>query len=738
MKKLERTLSLPYVVAIAIGGMLGSGIFVLPGIAAAKTGPSIWMAYLLSGLCVLPAALSKSELATAMPTSGGTYIYLERVFGPLFGTISGFGLWFSLLLKSSFALVGVSAYLFVLANVPLKVTSLVLLFIIIGLNIMGVKKVGLAQLIIVSISLLGLIAVSILGVFRLEPANLEPAFTEGMSGFIGAIGFVFVSYAGVTKVAAIAEEVKNPGKNLPRAILLALILIGIIYGSVVFVLVGNIPIAELSTDLKPIHTLFLTLGGPIAGTIAAVLGVITLSSMANSGVLSASRFPFAMSRDHLLPPAFHKVSSKFLTPYVCILVTGALMACMILFLPIDRIVKLASAFMIMMFVGVNASVILLRETGVEWYKPEYRAPFYPWIQIFGIVSGGVLIAVLGGLALIGAVVITLAGILVYQFYGKKHSNRKGIWQLYGLRSILGSNTKRRTTMSAMELQELEEKYLGDTEDEGEAAIVVPLFGNERSPEMLTEIASALKDGEKVQVVHLTEAPEQTMLTAMIEDNLPVQSLNRRLSAMAEEKNIQIEFDTSVTHELLETVQAISERTDCQWMVMGISGRLGHGSWIRNPIKWLLAHLDCNLGLFRDAGVRYIREILVYPEHNADDLLVTSTSDHLASIYNAQLTFVRVLPLEASEQEIETEQAYIEQLGRTCDSPTHFKVIPAKDESDTIMEVSAGYDLLVMGMPKEVPFFQMILGSRKDDLFEKVACSVLELATPKSGDNETKK
>ncbi|MEM6804122.1 MAG: APC family permease [Bacteroidota bacterium] len=181
MKKLERTLSLPYVVAIAMGGMLGSGIFVLPGLAAAKTGPSIWMAYLAAGICVLPAALSKSELATAMPTSGGTYIYLERVFGPLMGTISGFGLWFSLLLKSSFALIGVSAYLYVLANVPFKLTSLVLLCIIVGLNILGVKKVGLAQLVIVSVSLLCLIAVSTMGIINLDPGNLEPAFTDGVN-----------------------------------------------------------------------------------------------------------------------------------------------------------------------------------------------------------------------------------------------------------------------------------------------------------------------------------------------------------------------------------------------------------------------------------------------------------------------------------------------------------------------------------------------------------------------------
>ena len=87
MKKLERRLSLTSVIAISIGGMLGSGIFVLPGIAAAKTGPSVWLAYLLAAICILPAALSKSELSSAMPKSGGTYVYIERVFGPILGTI---------------------------------------------------------------------------------------------------------------------------------------------------------------------------------------------------------------------------------------------------------------------------------------------------------------------------------------------------------------------------------------------------------------------------------------------------------------------------------------------------------------------------------------------------------------------------------------------------------------------------------------------------------------------------
>ncbi|MEM6804123.1 MAG: APC family permease [Bacteroidota bacterium] len=538
-------------------------------------------------------------------------------------------------------------------------------------------------------------------------------------------------------MAAIAEEVKNPGKNLPRAIMLALSLISIIYGLVVFVLVGNIPLEELAKDKRPIYTLFNLLGGKWAGIIAAVLGVVTLSSMANSGVLAASRFPFAMSRDNLLPPIFHKVGVRFKTPYICILLTGALMACMILFIPIERIVKLASAFKIMMFMGVNACVIILRETGVEWYKPNYRSPFYPWIQIFGIVSGIILIGFLGGLALVGAVVITVSGIIAYQFYGKKHANRKGVWQRYGKRAYLNPKEKptllpnyRSEEWKAMALKE-GARFQTPAPVSEDAAIVVPLFGNERSPETLAEIAGALADSKKVQVVHLTEAPEQTMLRAMAEDNPVVKSLNRRMSAMAEEKNINIEFASSVTHEILETVQVISERTHCEWMVMGISGRASHGSWIRNPVRWLMTHLDCNMALFRDAGVRYIRQILVYPERGSHLDLVIQTADDMARIFSAEITFIRVAAPEADETELAAEEGYLKELGKSCKSTTHYIVLQDKRPLAKIIEKSAAFDLLITGMPKEEKFINSLLGTWKDALFEKAACSVLELSTPRT-------
>ena len=147
--------------------MLGSGIFVLPGLAAAKTGPMVWLAYLLAGISVLPAALSQSELATAMPTSGGAYVFLERTFGPLAGTISGIGLWMSLLLKSAFALVGFSAYLSVMADLPEKPVALSLLVAITILNILGVNIISKLQKFILAGVLLALFALSLVGVTQI-------------------------------------------------------------------------------------------------------------------------------------------------------------------------------------------------------------------------------------------------------------------------------------------------------------------------------------------------------------------------------------------------------------------------------------------------------------------------------------------------------------------------------------------------------------------------------------------
>ncbi len=729
MKKLERSLSLTTVIAISIGGMLGSGIFVLPGIAAAKTGSSIWLAYLLAAVCILPAALSKSELATAMPSSGGTYVYIERAFGPAFGTIAGIGLWLSLLLKSSFALVGFGAYLSILVDIDLGLTkfvALIFLLLILFLNIFGVKKVGKVQIVIVTISLISLSLIFIFGLPKVTPNLLDPFLTKGNYGLISTVAFVYISYAGVTKVAAIAGEIKNPSQNLPRAMILSLLIMTTIYVLVAFVLVGNIPLETLQTDIKPIYTIANLLGGKYIGNVAAIVGVITLISMANSGVLAASRFPFAMAIDKLLPSFMGKIHSKHLTPVATIIMTGVVMALVILFLDVEKIAKLASAFMVMMFISVNASVIVLRETSAQWYNPKYRSPMYPVVQLFGIISGIILLVFLGLMPFAAIVSIIILGLIIYYAFGK-NATRTGVLRRYGHRPALyllykrnGKNKKPHQRKQLSSNNNLDGNLVSN------AGVIVPLLGNENSPEMLVEIGAAINKKEKIQTVNITEIPNQTFLDAVLEDNPKINSLERRISRLAKSKEIDIDFEAVVSHDLSETIHELSFQTNCDWLIMGWNGRAHSGILVSNPIGWLLTHINSDFALFKDNGVRYIGKVLLALRPGRKDKNFVAVADRICQFYNASLTMLHVVPEGLSDDEIEKIKKNSIYVLRNAVSKCEVVIQKSDDSIEAISKASASYDLLILGTPEKDNWLSVLFGTGKDKFTEKSACSVLRL------------
>lgn len=729
MKSLERSIGLGAVVAISISAMLGSGIFVLPGLAAAKTGPMVWLAYLIAGIGVLPAALSKSELATAMPTSGGTYVYLERAFGPLTGTVSGVGLWLSLLLKSAFALVGFSAYLSVIVEVPEKPVAIGLLLVITALNIVGVSIIGKLQKLIVGIVLTLLIIMSVYGLTTMDLELLKDGFAKGTSGFIAAAAFVYVSYAGVTKVAAIAEEVKDPGRNLPLGILISWILVMCVYVFVVFVLVTNVPHKELThyqgtekPDLHPIYTVATILGGSVVGYIAAIFAVLTMTSMSVAGLLAASRFPFAMSRDQLLPPKLHDVNEKFQTPAYSILLTAVAMAISILFLPVEQIAKLASAFMILAFMLINGTVIVLRESAAKWYQPRFRAPFYPYLQIVGILIGATLLFAMGLTAMAAIAGVCLLGGVSYLAYGCNQTSRLGVVGRMGKRKDLFFGTSREPTE--------EETAHELTEDlPSEAAVVVPLFGSERSPETLVEMGAALAHQRKLEVLHVTEVPEQMHLADVLEEDHLSIALSRRIHVMAEEENVNLEYNTAVSHDVVKTIHSVADRLHCEWVVMESAARRTKGITFQNQLGWLQDHLPCNLAVFKDAGVRYIRKILVFAEPGPHDSLVVSTADHLADIYKAVLSFVCFVDEKEESLNSQAKIDYIDQLRELCVNKTEVVMLEGRDEMLAIEKATEKYDLLIMGAPPPRTFSSRLFGTKKDILTRKSACSVLWMKTP---------
>ena len=734
--------------------MLGSGIFVLPGLAAYKTGPMVWLAYLVAGLSVLPAALSKSELATAMPTSGGTYVYLERTFGPLAGTVSGLGLWLSLLLKSAFALVGFSAYLAVLVpsitqGNQMMLVSLALLFGITVLNIAGVSVIGKLQKVIVMIVLCALLVLAVMGLQTMDLDHLKGGFSKGTTGFIAAAAFVYVSYAGVTKVAAIAEEVKNPDRNLPLGILISWISVMCIYVFVVFVLVTNVPMDELidyqdthEPDLSPIYTLTTIIAGKFAGLIAAVLAVLTMVSMAVAGLLAASRFPFAMSRDSLLPQKLHEVNQTFMTPVWSILLTSTVMAIAIVFLPVEQIAKLASAFMILAFMFICGTVFVLRENAASWYQPRFRAPLYPYLQIVGILLGVMLLWAMGLTAIAAIAGIIFLGTLSYVFYGRRHTTRKGVVGKMGpRRDLFGGalkadpDTPSAETQNESGIEEAEIAHSLQEELPKEAAVVVPLFGTERTPETLVEMAAALAHGRKLEVLHVTAVPEQLHLADALEDDKQTNALSRRIHVMAEEEGVQLEYNKTVSRDVVHTIHEVADQLHCEWVVMESSRRRHRGVTFQNPLGWLQDHLPCNLAVFKDAGVRYIRQILVYAEPGPHDSLVVSTADHLAQIYKAELNLVCFVKEDLDAAAAQARVDYVDQLMEMCVSKTKAVMLHGPDELKAIEAATQDDDLLIMGAPPDRSILGRWFGTPKDRLTRNAACSVLWLKTARTQTHE---
>ena len=718
MKKLERTLSLPGAIAVSIGGML-SGIFVLPGLAVGITGSSVWLAFLVAALCILPAVLSKSELGTAMPKSGGTYVYIERAFGPLFGTIAGIGLWLSLLLKSAFSLVGLSAYLYVVVNIDeayTKAIALLALLLIFLLNVFGLKKVEKTQLFIVSTSIISLIVIIALGLTSFDTKLTEPVFSDGTNGFIAGVAFLYISYAGVTKIAAIAGEITNPSKNLPLTMIISLFLITTIYCLVALALVGNVEASILATDIKPIHTLFQTIGGDTFGLIAGVVGALTLLSMANSGVLASSRFPFAMSKDGLLPSYLAGINSKFMTPVSAILTTSALIASAIIFLDVVKIAKLASAFKVLMFIFNELTVIVLRETNAQWYKPTFKSPMYPYVQIFGILSGIVLLAFLGVMPVVSVIGVVILGFLIFLVYGSK-SDRSGVASSYGILSFFRKD--------ASKIREYSEET-DNTEDAitTKAEVVVPLLGEETSPETLVEMAAALKSTNEVQAFDITEVPNQTDSSVFMEDSPESTSLKRRIKRLSDSKDLNVGFEAVVTYELSQTINKLSSQESCEWLVMGWGARPNSGIFISNPIGWLLANINSNLALFKDNGARYIGKVVLALRPGRKDKNFIGIANNICKHYGATLTLLHVVP--ENSRTTETIKHRSEEKLKQSKVSANVEVVKSSKPVDTIAEISASYDLLILGTPEKDNWIKVLFGGGKDKFTERAACSVLRI------------
>ncbi len=697
-RSLERDLGFIAVITISLGGMIGSGIFVLPGLAAATAGPAAPLAYVLAGLIVLPAALSKAELSTAMPQSGGSYLFIDRAMGPLVGTVAGFGVWFSLVFKAAFALVGLGAYLQLLVHLPARPVAVVAACALIVLNIVGTKESGRVQTVVVSVVLVVLLIFAVDGLRAIEPAAFEPFLPAGFDGLFAASGLVFVSYAGVTKIASIAEEIKDPGRLIPMAILSSIGFMALLYTVIAAVVVGVVPLGELGATLTPIAVAAGRFVGPVGEPVIAVTAVLALVSMANAGLLTSSRYPFAMSRDSLLPKRLEHIHQRFATPAAAIGLTGAMLLLLVAFVPVIDLAKLASAFQILVFTLINVTLIIFRTADMTWYRPAFRSPAYPWTQIAGIVGGLGLLTQMGPVSMVGAVVIVAGGLLLYRSYGRARTVREGVaLDVFRRRTnrrfvalterALAARTHRVVIAARDDLDPGQEGallWLGvevAASRHGEVHVLrvrqaalpdgdPPLSGNGGDGRA---VGDGRADGHVVGASGAVRGPGGRRGVSIVQRTLDHQDPARDVVTYV------------AGHDVDLVVAALRQRAD------------GRMQFFTDDVRWLMDNVQCDIVFVRAVrALERIDTIAVLGAGGPFDELKVVLANRIAISTASSIRFVHVADVDASDEMVAAIRTYHARLGHLTAVPTASVVERVDDRLGRLCQLADEADLVVIG------------------------------------------
>jgi len=634
--------------------------------------------------------------------------------GPFIGTVGGIGTWFSLFFKSAFALVGLGAYFALLLPLPTKYVALVFCVGLMAINIAGVKKTAKLQIGIVMCVLVALDVLTGKELTHLHGEFYAPFTNHGWMGVISATGFVFISYAGVTKIASIAEEVKNPDRNIPLGIIISLVVMISVYVSAVFAIVGTVPLDILGSDITPIATSARVVFGPIGQTIWSVVAVLALLSMANAGILSASRFPFAMSRDRIMPDFLKSVHPKLRTPYPSILMTGGLMLFLIAFVDVENLAKLASAFQILVYSLENISLIIFRESDAEWYRPSFRSPLYPWMQLVGIAALLLLLLKLGSLSMIGVAGIFFFGAIWYFLYARSRINRTGAL----------AQTQRRIEL----LQENADAAHGGDEKKN---VLVAFSGDETEMEiedrMRVSLLFSLPDSV-AHPVYFDEAPDQTILETLrdLEEEAFFAKFQRATRQWAD----LLALESIATHDAKLALFRHAREIEAKWIIMSWQKKSIWDFLIKAHRYWWLHHAPCNVAQLINRGLGNVRRIAVMAEPGPYDALLVHIADRLSMEPDVEVFCLHVADEDASNEDIESVRIYHNHLAQLSARNMESRIIRAKKRLERVLIETKDCDLLIIGAPAEHSLAQAFSMSFEDKIGEKAACSVFKIQSPR--------
>ncbi|WP_134671422.1 amino acid permease [Halorussus marinus] len=710
---------------IGVGTMIGAGIFVLPGRAVADAGPLAAGAFVLGGAIALLTALSASELGTAMPKAGGAYYYVNHALGPLFGSIAGWANWMGLAFASAFYMFGFGEYvntflglgltidLAVTTLGPAKLIALAGAGLFVLINYVGAKETGRLQNVIV-ITLVAILAVfSFVGAMNADLSKLFPLVREGKGypTLLPATGLIFVSYLGFVQITSVAEEIKDPGRNLPRAVIGSVLIVTTIYALVLLIVLAAVDNSLVAGNETAVVDVADQLMGPIGAAVLLFAGLLATASSANASVLASSRINFAMGRDKLVSPSLNDIHERFGTPYRAIGITGALILVFIVFGNLELLASVGSALHLVIYGLLNVALVVMRVADPEEYQPDYRVPFYPVTPILGALTSFALIVFIVPQAILLSLALVVGAVVWYAVYARTRTDKQGILSQYVLSRAEEMPEPAVTAAASVK------------PDGGSYRVMVPLANPEHQHHLIT-LASAIakQRGGEVVAVHIVQVPDQTPLASGAEhvDQLDAESeqLLARAREDAETLGVPVETHTVLSHRSFEEVFDAARTYDADLTLMGWGeDTQGSPGRAETAIDDLTHDLPCDFLVLKDRGFDPGR-ILVPTAGGPDSDLSATVAKLLREEFDSEITLLHVADDLAVGEQFLADWAADHDL-----SDAELRV-ETGDVETAIADAATDHSMLVVGATERGLLSRLVRGSLVLDVLDDVECSVL--------------
>jgi amino acid transporter/nucleotide-binding universal stress UspA family protein len=720
--QLERNLGFLEAMTLGGGTMIGAGIFILPGLAAEGAGPASAISFTIAGFVALLAALSLAELATGMPIAGGSYHYVNRALGGLFGSVVGWGMWTGLMFASAFYMIGFGQYIVVPLSMLDGRTLIVLvgllgLGLITGINYYGTDESSGAQNIMIGVEFVIVLAYVALGFFYVDPGNLQDFAPTGATGIVATTGTVFVTYLGFEIIATVAGEIKKPGKLIPLTMILSVVSVTVLYAIIMLVSTGIVPYQELGGSLVPVSDVAaISMFGAIGVAAVTFAAAVAAISSSNSSILAASRVIFAMGRDGLMSERLNATHERFSTPHRAIVATGGVTGLLVIAgLRVQEIVALlaqvASFSFLVTYALVHVSLVAFRRADPDEYEPEFQIPdvLYPAVPLLGVATAALIVSQMRFPVILVGTGIVVLGIVWYLVYGKDRTLEQGFAdEAFG--GLADELTLKIPILTPA--VETDEQY----------TVVVPVANPETQHSLLRLAAASahahadadegLPELVAVNVIEAEQSPKRNIESDRVEHQ---HALLENAHDIAAEMDVNLRTRSLVKPDIGKAIVDVIEEESADQVLMGWNGTLARQQYVfGSTLDPVMKDAPCDVSLI-EMQTDSIGTPVALAGPGPHSPVAARRATEFATVEETTPTLLNVQPpAEADDTDPVTRgQAAIkwvaDRAGLESDE-YNAEVVVSDDVESTIISAVKEYNTVCVGLSEKSDTSRILFGS----------------------------